>query len=97
MAFCDASTDDAIRSDEATHGTEPSAPFATDSERLICAGFDVNGSVTIKGLSVSSLMEKFSLRLVENPTHVRVASRRPIVAIGYADGALNAIHFGQDR
>lgn len=97
IAFCDASTDEAIRRDEASPHTEGPAPFAKDSGRLVCAGYDANGTVTIKGLSVSSLMEKFYLRLVENPTHVRVANRRPIVAIGYADGALNAVHFGEDR
>ncbi|CAN0157448.1 unnamed protein product [Scytosiphon promiscuus] len=97
VAFCEASSDDAIRSDGATLDTERCAPFATDSECLVCAGYDAHGTMTIKGLSASSFMEKFSLRLVENPTHVRVASRRPIVAIGYADGALNVIHFGQGR
>ncbi|CAM9318987.1 unnamed protein product, partial [Hapterophycus canaliculatus] len=97
MAFCDASTDDVIRSEETIHDIDCPASFRTDSARLVCAGSDKNGTIIIKGLSVSSLMEKFSFRLVENPTQVQVGRRRPIVAIGYADGALNAIHFGHDR
>lgn len=97
MAFCSASTDDDIRSSELVSGNRRSPACTKDAERLVCAGYNANGTVTIKGLAVPSLTETFSLHLIEVPTCVRVASRRPILAVGFADGALNTISFESDR
>lgn len=97
VAFCSASTEDDIRGSELVPGNHFSTACAKDAERLVCAGYNANGTVTIKGLAVSSLVETFRLHLVEVPTCVRVASRRPILAVGFADGALNAISFRKDR
>ncbi len=96
LAFCPASTDDAIRGGEANPAHHRLAG-AKDAERLVCAGCNADGTITIKGLAASSLAEKFSLRLIEAPTCLRVAARRPILAIGFADGALNMVNFGKDR
>lgn len=96
MAFCSASTEDAILDELASSRTHSTARTQT-ATRLVCAGYNANGTVTIKGLAVSSLAEMFCLHLVEVPTCVRVASRRPILAVGFADGALNTISFGGDR
>lgn len=90
MEFCSASTEEAIRGSELISGNK-------DSERLVCAGYNANGTVTIKGLAVSTLAETFRLHLTEVPTCVRVASERPVLAVGFADGALNAISFREDR
>lgn len=97
MAFCYASTDDAIRDSEAAPGNKRSTTDMKNSQRLVCVGYNTNGTVTIKGLAIPSLTEIFSLNLIEVPTCVRVASRRPFLAIGFADGALNMVCFGQDR
>lgn len=96
MAFSYASSDGAILPSEADPGNELSTTCAQDG-RLICVGHDTNGAVALKGLAVSSLTEQFFLRLIEAPTCVRVASERPVLAVGYADGTVNAINFGQDR
>ncbi|CAM9092692.1 unnamed protein product [Ectocarpus fasciculatus] len=96
MAFSYTSSGDAIRASEADPGNEFSTTRAQDG-RLICVGHDTNGAVALKGLALSSLTEQFSLRLIEAPTCVRVASGRPVLAVGYADGTVNAINFGQDR
>ncbi|CBJ27928.1 conserved unknown protein [Ectocarpus siliculosus] len=96
MAFSYASSDGAILPSESDLGNELSTTCAQDG-RLICVGHDTNGAVALKGLAVSSLTEQFSLRLIEAPTCVRVASERPVLAVGYADGTVNAINFGQDR
>lgn len=98
LAFCSASTEDAIRGkDELVSGDHRSTACAKDAERLVCAGFNADGTVTIKGLTVSSLEEMFSLHLIEVPTCVRVARKRPILAVGFADGALNPVSFWDDR
>ncbi|CAM9370794.1 unnamed protein product [Ectocarpus sp. 6 AP-2014] len=96
MAFSYASSDGAILPSESDLGNELSTTCAQDG-RLICVGHDTNGAVALKGLAVSSLTEQFSLRLIEAPTCVRVASERPVLAVGYADGTVNTINFGQDR
>lgn len=93
VAFCRASVDDTRRSVTGTDNKQS----IKDSERLVCVGGNANGTVTIKGLAIPSLSEVFSLRLVDAPTCVRVASSRPILAIGYADGTVHAITFGRDR
>lgn len=95
MAFCSASTDDDIG--DLVSGNQGSAACTKDAARLVCAGYNANGTVTIKGLAVSTLAETFSLHLIEVPTCVRVASRRPVLAVGFVDGALNAISFKKDR
>lgn len=97
MALCYASSDDVIRASEAGPGNERSTTCNKDAQRLVCVGYNANGTVTIKGLAVPSLTEKFSIHLIEAPTCVRVARRRPVLAIGFDDGALNVISFGQDR
>ncbi|CAN0094924.1 unnamed protein product [Ectocarpus sp. 12 AP-2014] len=96
MAFSYASSDGAILPSKADPGNELPTTCAQVG-RLICVGHDTNGAVALKGLAVSSLTEQFSLRLIEAPTCVRVASERPVLAVGYADGTVNAINFGQDR
>lgn len=96
MAFSYPSSDDAICASEAHLGNELSTTCAQEG-RLICVGNDTNGAVALKGLAVSSLTEQFSMRLIEAPTCVRVASGRPVLAVGYADGTVKAINFGQDR
>lgn len=97
MALCYASSDDPTRASEASPGNERSTTCTKDDQRLVCVGYNANGTVTIKGLAIPSLTEKFSIYLIEVPTCVRVASRRPVLAIGFDDGALNVITFGQDR
>lgn len=97
MALCYASTDDAILGNKAIPGNKRSVTCTKDTQRLVCVGYNANGTVTIKGLAIPSLAEKFSLHLIEVPTCVRVASRRPVLAVGFADGALNVVTFGQDR
>ena len=97
LAFCPASTDDAIRSGEDLPGQDNLGSCSKSAERLVCMGHNADGTVTIKGLAASSLAEKFSLCLIEAPTCLRVATRRPILAIGFADGALNMVNFAQDR
>eukprot|EP00752_Nemacystus_decipiens_P003016 g2797.t1 len=97
MGFCSASTEDDIRGSELVSGDRNPAACTKGAERLVCAGYNANGTVTIKGFAVSSLQETFRLHLSDVPTCVRVASRRPVLALGFADGALNAISFQEDR
>jgi len=97
LAFCSASTDDTSRGGEATTGQNTLAPCAKDVERIVCVGYNADGTITIKGLAASSLAEKFSLCSIEAPSCLRVATRRPVLAIGFADGALNIVNFGEDR
>lgn len=97
MAFCSASTEDAIRGSELVAGNHRSTACTKDAGRLVCVGYNADGTVTIKGLAVSNLAETFRLHFTEVPTCVRVASRRPVLAVGFADGALNAISFEGDR
>lgn len=96
LAFCLASTDDAIHDGEAISGPNRLA-CAKDAKRLVCAGYNADGTIAIKGLAASSLAEKFSFCLIEAPTCLRIATRRPTLAIGFADGALNIVNFGEDR
>lgn len=67
------------------------------SERLVCWGLSSNGIGSIKGIAILSLTEVFSIQLVEVPTSLEVATRRPILLIGYADGSLQMTKFGKDR
>lgn len=66
--------------------------------RLVCLGRDSEGVVTIKGLSLDpSLVEAFSICLIEAPTCLCVAIRRPMIATGYTDGTVTVTSFTKDR
>lgn len=61
-------------------------------------GRDTAGTMTIKGLALSpSFSQVFVMRLMEDPTCVCVASRRLMLATGYADGTVTATRFEGDR
>lgn len=91
--FCHGSADDARSGATVPEGGPPVA----HSERLLCVGCNGNGTLTIKGLALPSLREAFSVHLTEAPTCVRVASRRPLLAIGYGDGTVQTVEFRGDR
>lgn len=83
---------------DATTGVNVYPPSRSASAgRLVCAGLDIHGAVMVKGLALSSLLEAFSITLVEPPTCLCIAVGQPIVAVGYADGAINLTSFARDR
>lgn len=89
IAFCDASDD--------TASIAGNSSERTGGERLLCTGYNANGTVTIKGLVLPSLSEAFSIGLIEVPTCLGVAGTQTLLAVGYVDGTVQVMQFAEDR
>lgn len=89
IAFCDASAN--------TTSATGASSRRTSVGRLVCIGYNANGTVTIKGLALPSLSEVFSIGLIEVPTCLGVAGTQTLLAIGYVDGTIQAVQFAEDR